>query len=468
MDLTKIKNIYFVGIEGAGTSALAQLIKHMGAEVMGSDEGDHAFRGVLEENQIKVLEKFSVDNITDDVDLFINSTAYGENNIEVAEIKRKNLKLLSYPEALGEYLNSKHSIAVAGTHGKTTTTGWLAYVLDRADKSPSALVGSVVPQFDSNILKGYSGYFVFEADEYQNKLQYYHPKMALINNVDYDHPDYFKTKEEYLNVFIDFVKKMPASAMLILNYDDENIKRYLPANTKSNIISYSINNEEANLIASNIRFQNGKQYFEVSMRMDVDDERGTLGEFAIGLSGVHNIYNALAVIAACVELDVELQVIRKHLDDYEGTRRRMQVMGKYRGATIVDDYAHHPTEIKASVDALRQKYPNEYIRIFFHPHTFTRTKALIDDFAASFVGINEVVILDIYGSAREQSGGVSSEDLVEKIIEHNKENNVEQEVRHVPTLDDALVYIKEEVGKNDIVVLMGAGDVNSVGEKLLK
>jgi UDP-N-acetylmuramate--alanine ligase len=356
---------------------------------------------------------------------------------------------------------------------------WLGYVLEQSGKTPSVMVGARVPQFDGASIVGKSDYLVVEVDEYQNKLKYFNPNVVLLNNIEYDHPDFFPTKDDYVSVYIDFIKRIPKDGILVANFDDTEIRKIANVNCLGRVATYSIN-ESADYVAYDIKVEGGKQYFKVKLGIEEDetppslplkrrggiqeaDER-MLGDFSIEMPGRHNIYNALAVITACVEMDIDLVSIRTHLETFLGTARRMETMGEYKGAIIIDDYAHHPTEIKATLDAIKQKYSNNKIKAVFHPHTFTRTKVLLDDFAKSFDLADEVIVLDIYGSAREEQGGVHSLDLVRKIRECNENKKVE----NISTLKEVEEYLRENIERGDVVVLMGAGDVFRVGENLIK
>lgn len=478
MELQKVKKIYMIGIKGVGMTMLAQFFAGNGIEVLGSDT-DEVFMtdSVLKKTGIKVIEGFSETNVPKDADLIIYSSSYNsQTNPEVAKAVSGKTKAVSYAIALGEVFNQKYGIAVVGSHGKTTTTAWLGFVLDRVGIKPNVMVGSVVPQFSGSSLVSQSNYLVVEADEYQNKLQYYNPRAVLLNNIEYDHPDYFSTIADYENVFIEFIKKIPSKGFLIANFDDPVIKKIARVNCRGRVISYAIN-EKADFTAYEIHQQDGQQFFKV--KMVVDDEQAfssklaledfersesELGSFSIKLSGTHNIYNALAVIAASIELGAELVDIRKALSEFIGTARRMEKMGEYNGAVIIDDYAHHPTEIKATLNGIRQLYPANHLKVVFHPHTYTRTLALIDDFASSFALADEIIVLDIYGSAREKQGGVHSKELIEKI----KINYPNKKVEYLPTLKDVENYLRNNLKRKDVVVLMGAGDVFRVGERLIK
>jgi len=472
MNLDKIRKIYMIGIKGVGMTMLAQFLKDNGKDVSGSDIDEKFMTDeVLEKSGIEVFEGFDKENIPGDVDLIIYSTAYNEdNNEELAHALRSKIKTVKYAEAMGEVFNRKYGIAVAGSHGKTTTSAWLGYVLKKSEKSPSVMVGAAVPQLGGASITGYSDYLVIEADEYQNKLQYFNPKMALLNNIDYDHPDYFPTEDDYLQVFIDFIKKIPGKGFLVANFDDKNIAKIANVNCLGKVISYGID-ESADFVAYDIRQIRDKQVFRVKMGssgFDEDDELSDsdLGEFSIEMTGRHNIYNALAVIAACLELGVDLVDIRTHLESFQGTARRMEVMGKFRGATIIDDYAHHPTEIKTTLEGARKKYADKKIKVVFHPHTFTRTKALLNEFAESFESADELIVLDIYGSAREEHGGVHSRDIIEII--KKSEFEIKNSCKYIPTLDECELYLRETIERDDIVMLIGAGDVFRIGEKLVE
>jgi len=317
-----------------------------------------------------------------------------------------------------------------------------------------------VPQLKGSSLLGKSKYFIAEVDEYQNKLQYFKPQGVVLNNIEFDHPDFFKDQAAYTKVFSDFVKKISRAGWLVINNRDPEIKK-IKKYCSGQVISYDIapNNETVetvNYLAHNLKLKNGYQIFSVN----------DWGEFKISLWGEHNIYNALAVIAAARALKVSISDIKKHLAGFRGTERRAQLLGKYKGALIIDDYAHHPTEIKTTLTGLRARYPRKKIVTVFHPHTYTRTKALFKDFITSFGVTDELIILDIYGSAREKQGGVSSLQLVKGIIKYNKSHQILQTVKHIATIPQAASYLRSRLKENDLLLLMGAGDVFRVGEYL--
>ncbi len=439
---------------------LAQFLVSRGYKVSGSDTEEVFMTDrVLAKFGIKVNQGFDSSNIPSDADLIIYSSAYNpQTNVEVAHaIKGGQKGVLTYAEVLGEIFNQMYGIAVCGSHGKTTTTAWLGYVLLKAGLKPNILVAARVEQFDGAGTFGDSAYMVIEADEYQNKLKYYNPKGILLNNIDHDHHDFYPTLESYISAFVEFIKKIPKKGFLVTNFDDKNIAAVANVNCIGKVISYALNREDVDYFAYDIKQFGLKQYFKV--KMDGED----VGDFSISLLGKHNIYNALAVIATCIELGVELKDIRTYLEEFTGTDRRMCVMGRFNGATIIDDYGHHPTEIKATLAGLRVAYPKNKITAVFHPHTFSRTKALLNEFAESFGDANKVVVLDIYGSARETQGGVTSQDLINKM----KQNEPDKEFVHVTDLKDCENYLRQNIKRDEIIILIGAGDVFRVGEALI-
>lgn len=468
MDLSQTKKVYMIGIKGVGMTMLAQFLAFRGVKVSGSDVKEKFMTDeVLRKNKIKIIEGFDKDNIPKNLDLIIYSTAYNsKTNQEVAEALKGNCKVLSYAEALAEIFNNHYGIAVIGSHGKTTTTAWLGYVLEKAGIKPNVLVGSSVPQFGGSALVGGSDYLVVEMDEYQNKLKHFEPRIVVLNNIEYDHPDFFADEESYIQVFIEFIKKIPPDGLLIANFDDPIIKKIAEVNCRGRVVSYGMESL-SDYIAYDFIQKDRQNFFKVKFGFndeeDVGPEDSLLGSFVTSLVGKHNVYNALAVISLSIEMGLKLSDVRTYLDEFQGTSRRMEIVGKFKSSLIIDDYAHHPTEVKTTLDAISKNYPDKKIVTVFHPHTFTRTKALLKDFSLSFEKSSKVIVLDIYGSAREEQGGVHSRDLVKLI----KKESEKKEVLYIPTLDECEKYLRDNIGNDEIIVLMGAGDVFRIGENLV-
>ncbi len=460
MDFKKIKKIYMIGIKGVGMTMLAQFYNSKNIKILGSDISEKFMTDkVLKKCNIEVIEKFNKKNIPKDTDLIIYSSAYNKNNNqEVAEAIKLKKAILTYGEALGNTFNLYDGIGIVGSHGKTTTSAWLGYIMNQTNLKPNVMVGARVPQFNGSALINKSNLLIAELDEYQNKFKYIKPSTILLNNIDYDHPDFFPTKTSYKQVFIDLIKKIPKNGLLIANYDDITTKKIAKEYAKCKIISYSLKKNNAEYRASNIKQLDGNQEFKVKTK------KTNLGLFRIKLCGEHNILNALSVIATSIEYGINPINIRKYLADFNGTERRMQILGKYNKAIIIDDYAHHPTEIKTTLDGVKKTYNKKNIICVFHPHTFTRTKSMINEFGSSFHNADEIIVLDIYGSAREKHGGINSQDIVDK-IKKNKTNT--KNIQHIPNLNDCEKYLRARINKNDVVLLMGAGDVFRIGQNLV-
>ena len=458
--LSESNRIYCIGLRGVGMTGLAQILKSQGKEVWGSDTAEQFFTAkVLTRAGIECTDNFSAQHLEGRIDLVIRSTAYNQEHVEVKAALSRGLPVMTYPEALGELTSQFKSVAVAGSHGKTTTTAMLAYVLKVAGLSPQALVGSAVPQFEGNALIGSGELFVFEADEYQNKLRYFSPQGVVLTSIDWDHPDFFPTKDDYAQAFVDFIKKIPVDGWLVACADSAEVKQVVgQAGLKPEQIStYGLTAGYWRMVR--MWLDEGRWHFSLQ---EGDEFRG---EFWLKLIGSHNVANALAVIAAARRLGVDLEVIRQALASFEGTARRFEVKGKLtNGLTLVDDYGHHPAEITATLKAARAFYPYKYIRCVFQPHTFSRTQALLPNFGVAFGEADEVIVLDTYASARESASsqtGATAQELTEEIKQHHPQ------VQFKSTIDEVAGYLTETANRNQLIITMGAGDVWQVGEKLI-
>jgi len=464
LELSKIKKVYVIGIKGSGVIALAQVLQSMGIEITGSDTHEKFFTDeVLQKLGIKYIEGFSVDNIPTDVDLILYSSSYNEgNNVELAEVKKRNFPIVSYPEMVAQLFNQKYGIAVCGTHGKTTTSAMLAYVMQQVGTSPTAVIGSRVRQWGSNALIGKGETFVIEADEFQNKLALYEPNAAILTSVDYDHPDFYPTFANYKKAFEDFVMKIPKIGFLAV-WGDSVATNEVVCGAQCEIIKYGFQ-EDNDVVVKKYKSQdtNSKQIPNNNIQnFNVVYSNKDLGEFGVQLVGDHNILNAASVIIVCHKLNLDMEKVREALQNFEGTSRRFEIVGQRNGAILIDDYGHHPEEIKVTLKGAREKYPDKNLIAVFHPHSYSRTEALLQDFAQSFDSADKVIVLDIYGSARENTGKVTSLDLVNLINKYNRDK-----AEHIPTIDECVESLQDKIGDQDVVLTIGAGNVFEVVNKL--
>lgn len=456
MGIADIGNAYLVGIKGTGLSALAQILRAHGAHVSGSDVSEYFFtQKILDANDVRYYESFNSAHITSDIDVVIYSTAYDcAKNPELIEAAKQGKMMISYPEFLGRLAQEKLSIAVCGSHGKTTTTALLAHVLKGVGENPSAIVGSRVRGWNGSALSGRGKHFIFEADEYQNKFQFYTPWSAILTNIDWDHPDFFPTEEAYRETFVSFLKKVMSHGHVVVCGDDADAVSAAKASGRQ-FVTYGFSDSTSEFICDAQSTLKDVQKFKIKRGADV------LGEFEIQLAGKHNVLNATSVVAMCTLLKLDMEKVAEGLKTFQGTARRFEKVGEYNKAILIDDYAHHPREIQAVLQAACARYPRKNIVAVFQPHTFTRTKALFEDFAQCFTLADRVLILDIYASAREATGDVTSKHLVEKINAYEY-----RKAEYTGTIDTVTEVLRKSVGENDVALTMGAGDVWRVNERL--
>ncbi len=460
--LFEAKKIHMIGIKGAGMAALAEILTDRHIRVSGSDTSEHFFTdNVLLRRGIRPIEGFSPDNIPSDVDVIIYSTAYkADTNRELAAAQErgKTARILSYPEAVGEITREHLSILVCGTHGKTTTSALLAETLKFLDADPLALIGSKISAWGGNALFGEGNHFVLEADEYQNKLQKYEPWSALLTSVDWDHPDFFPNEASYEESFREMIRRIPSHGFLVSCGDSASVVSIARESHAGNY-SYGFLADNDFRVMDYTPLCDGpfRQSFRI-VNQGVD-----FGTFRLRLAGRHNAANATGVAALLFLMKFDMDRVRAGMESFFGTARRFESVGEYNGALLYDDYAHHPEEIKSTLVAFRELFPERNIIVVFHPHTFSRTRTFLQEFAQSFDMADQVIVLDIYGSAREEQGGVSSVDLTTLINRYYREKAL-----YIPTIEDVVDFLRKmPLTKNDLVVTMGAGDVWRIGRELL-
>lgn len=428
-------------------SAVAQIQKANGVKVTGSDV-DEAFPtdAGLKAAGIVPYRGFSAANV-DEPDVVVASAAYGADNPELVEARRKGIRVLTYPEFLGEMMRDKRGVAVAGTHGKTTTTAMIAHVLDRAGLDPQAVIGA------GAAYAGRGEFLVAESCEYRRHFLNYPAEIAVVTSIELDHPDYFRSLEDYEAAFREFAAKLPARGMLIC-YGDDPRAAALP--TMARRITYGRG------AANDYRLEMLPSSPAAELNCFRAFRRGEdLGEFRLGIPGGHNALNALAAIALGCELGVPVDTIRAALADFHGVRRRFEYVGECKGAAVYDDYAHHPTAIETTIRACREVLPGKRVWVAFQPHTYSRTRALLDEFAAALAKADRVVLAEIYASAREKGrGGVSSRDIADRI------SGGPDKIAFFKTFDEAIAYLRAHLRPGDVLLTMGAGDIYRVGYAL--
>jgi len=473
MNLNKLKKIHFIGIGGIGLSAIARLMKEKGKEVSGSDLSFSLVIDKLEKLGIKIYIGQVKENISDDIDLVIYTTAIPKNNPELKRAKELGIKTITYPEALGLIFNDKFGIAVCGTHGKSTVSAMAGLLLDDAKLDPSVIVGSIVPRYDSNLRIGKSKYFVAEACEYERSFLNLYPKIIILNNIELDHTDYYRDLDDMKSAFREFISHLPEDGILICNSDDKEIQNSKSQiqNHKFQILSFGLD-EINNLRGYDVKFESGKTKFKVSY-ISKD-----LGEFVLKAPGLFNVYNALGVIALGLILGISAEIIKKSLANFSGIWRRFEIKGKYKNALVISDYAHHPTAVKATIEAARKFYPDKRIFAVFQPHQHNRTKKLYQDFLKSFDSADVLIlseIFDVAGREEVSDQDVSSPQLIKDI--RKRINKKKLEIRNCKLGIDFVFYarnlketkklIDANIKTDDILLIMGAGDIYKVADELV-
>lgn len=452
MNFEKVRSVYFIGIGGAGVSGLARIAKQLGKQVMGSDSSDSAVVTALRQEGMTVYVPQAAKHVPLDYDLYIYSDAVPPINPERAELIKQKLesRTMSYFRAVGEIMPLYHRrIAVSGTHGKTTTTAMLTLVLAEAGYDPTAIVGSVIKALNSNVRVGQDKEnFIVEACEYRAHMLELHPTAIIITNIEEDHLDYYRDLDHIQMTFQRYLDLLPVGGVFVRNVDDSESQEL---GFEGTTVSFGIH-APADYLAKDIIKTGQQQSFTV------DHDR-----YTIHVPGDFNIYNALAVIAYARHLAIPAAVIQRGLEKFTGTWRRFELVGQYRGADVISDYAHHPTAIVSTLKAVREWYPNRRVVIVFQPHQHNRTKRLFNGFAQAFDLADLIILQEIYDVAgREDTADqtVSSQDLVAAVEQQGKMVIYSKDNKHTVQL------LAEHVEANDIVLIVGAGDVYQVAEQL--
>ena len=455
-ELKHYKHIHMLGIGGTSMSGIATILKKWGIYVTGSDANLTEYVIKLKDNGIPVVIGHDLDNLRK-ADLVVYSAAISNDDMEMLEAKRLNIETMERSTFLGLITKAyKETICVSGTHGKTSTTSMISSCFLEARKDPTIQVGAILKQIDGNYRVGNSEYFLLESCEYVESFLKFHPKTEIILNIDNDHLDYFHDLEHIKNAFVKFVKLLPNDGLLVVNSDDPNCVD-LYKNTNAKIVTFGIKNDKSNFIARNITFDNnGFPLF------DVYRNNSFYKSIKLSVPGTHNVYNALACIATCYEYGIDKEIIKSGLLKYTGAHRRFELVGNTNGAYVYDDYGHHPTEIKAVYDAMKKKKYNRSW-VIFQPHTYSRTKNLLTDFAQVLSGFDNIIVTDIYAARESNTIGVSSQDLVNQI----NINRIGKRAIYMSDFDEIAKYIRDRVMPNDIVLTIGDGTVTNIGPKII-
>ncbi len=455
IDFHKPIRIYFIGIGGISMSGLAEILLSEGFTVSGSDRAPSDLTRMLEDRGVNVFYGQKKENLTKDIDLVVYTAAIKSDNPELLAAHKLNIPMLTRAELLGQMMkNYKTPVAVSGTHGKTTTTSMISQILLSAEADPTLSIGGIYRPIGGNIRVGASELFVTEACEYTNSFLSFFPKIGIILNIEEDHLDFFKDLADIRNSFHRFAQLLPADGTLIINGDIERCEE-LTEGLSCKVITYGLSSG-SDYTASQVTYdESGFPSFILSR------QNGGERKFSLRVHGDHNILNALAAIALADLLGLSDEVIHAGLAAFTGTDRRFEYKGQVNGVNIIDDYAHHPTEIRATLSAAAQ-YPHRRLWCVFQPHTYTRTKAFLEEFASALSLADEIILADIYAAREKDTLGISSETLQEKI------RSLGHSCHYFPTFEVIENYLLKNCTKDDLLITMGAGDVVKVGENLLQ
>jgi UDP-N-acetylmuramate--alanine ligase len=455
----KIQRIHFVGIGGIGMSGIAEVLINLGYKVSGSDLKASSVTERLAALGAKLFIGHDGKNVME-AEVVVASSAISSDNAEIAAAHALHVPIIQRAEMLAELMRLKYGIAVAGMHGKTTTTSMVAAVLAAGGLDPTVVVGGRVDAMGSNARLGKSQYLVAEADESDGSFLKLSPILSVVTNIDQEHLDYYRDLDHIREVFLEFMDRVPFYGMVVACYDDPVLRELLPL-VRRRVVTYGTQpGADFRISGQHSELQPGLNHCVNTFRVNFKNRE--LGEFSLNVPGAHNVLNATAAIAVGIGLDVDPALIRSSLESFRGVDRRFQLRGSVAGISVVDDYGHHPTEIRATLAAARQC---EYraIHVIFQPHRYTRTKALMDDFTLAFAGAATVTVLDIYPASEQPIPGVTSEALVEKIRRVGG-----MECSYAASLPAAAECVAGLARSGDMVLTLGAGNVSQLGSLILE
>ncbi|NLL07094.1 MAG: UDP-N-acetylmuramate--L-alanine ligase [Clostridiaceae bacterium] len=455
LDSKKIKNVHFVGIGGISMSGLAEILKDFGYNISGSDMKPSKTTERLQNTGIKIYIGHDAQNLKN-CDLVVYTAAVNDTNPELVRARELGITTIERAVLLGQIMRKyPFSFAISGTHGKTTTTSMVSMIMLEANLDPTIHIGGELDAIGGNTRIGGNKYFITEACEYVESFLKFHPYLAVVLNIDADHLDYFKDIDHIKEAFLKFMNLVPKDGYIIACVDDTNISSLL-SKISCNIVTYGINSKNAYWKAQNLKFDaSGCASYDLIK----NGEKVTV--IRLSVPGIHNVSNSLAAVAACYTLGCKIDDIARGLEAFTGTHRRFEVKGIVDNIKVVDDYAHHPSEIKATLKAAKSTNHSK-IWCIFQPHTYTRTKLLLDEFSEAFYDADEVIISDIYSAREFDTGEIHSKILTEKINIHS--NNA----IYKSDFNDIVKYLRDNASPGDLVLTMGAGDIYKIGEMFLK
>ncbi len=444
----KFNYIYFIGIGGISMSGLAELMLDEGCKVAGSDKCSSHIIEKLKKLGAEIFIEHNEKNITEDIDLVVYTSAISDDNPELLMAKKLKLNIMDRAEFLGYIMKGyTHSICVSGTHGKTTTTGMLSSILLETDLEPTIFLGGEMDSLGGNLKQGANNLLLTEACEYRRNFLKFNPTMELILNIDSDHLDYYKDLKDIEEAFAEYAEKLPETGFLIANHVNVDIFK----NVKCNVVTFGLT-QEADFYPSDINY-----YPTPSYTLMNGDKR--IADINLKVYGEHNILNSIAAAAACIMLDIDMEIIKKGLSEFKGTHRRYEFKGNYRGAVLIEDYAHHPAEMKTSLHTA-STYSRGKIITVFQPHTYTRTKALLNEFADVLKLSDISILLDIYAAREKDNGTIHSKDLLNKLTDASAKGF------YAKSFGEAVDLINNMVTEGDTLIIMGAGNVNEIIDML--
>ncbi|HER63170.1 MAG TPA: UDP-N-acetylmuramate--L-alanine ligase [Desulfobacteraceae bacterium] len=451
----KTKNIHFVGIGGIGMSGIAELLLNLGYRVSGTDLRVSQITRRLERLGARINYGHEA-RFSDGADVVVTSSAIDPANPEVRNAMDNLVPVIQRAEMLAELMRLKRfGIAVAGSHGKTSTTSMVSWMLYQAGLDPTVVIGGKVDSLGGNAKLGEGEFLVAEADESDGSFLKLSPAIEIVTNIDLEHLDYYRDLDHIKEVFLQFIDRVPFYGAVILCLDDPHVADLLPR-IHRRMITYGLH-EQADIYASDIHSRGRKSEFMV--RRGAEE----LGRVTLNIPGRHTIYNSLATVAVGIELEIDFSVIAAALGSFSGVQRRLDLKGEVNGVLVVDDYGHHPTEIRATLDAVRDGWPEKRLVVAFQPHRYTRTRALFDDFKTAFHRADVLVLTDIYPASEEPIEGVTSAALVEAVKQHGQ-----REVHYMPDVQELHTRLVEILRPGDLLLTLGAGNIVNAGEELLR